>query len=73
MTTRQRSKALVCYFRIPKHTHNPKRPSYSLWFEVGVQSFQIGSYYDTRREAVWMRNMMIKALMNFLKIEGAIK
>jgi hypothetical protein len=37
-----------------------------VWLKIGVQSFCIDGYQDTKEEAEWIRKMLAKALMNFL-------
>lgn len=34
----------------------------TVWLQVGVQSFQVGSAHDTAESADWLRAMLAKAL-----------
>lgn len=36
--------------------------TYALWLKVGVQSFKIWDGFDTRKEALWMQDMLCIAL-----------
>ncbi len=40
--------------------------AHTVWLKIGVQSFCIDGYQDTKEDADWMRKMLAKALMNFL-------
>lgn len=40
--------------------------AHTVWIKVGVQSFSIDGYQDTKEEAEWMRLMLGKAFLTML-------
>lgn len=41
-----------------------------LHLKVGVQSFMINGYYDTKAEANWMADRLAEALAKLIELEG---
>ena len=42
-----------------------------VWIRVGVQTFRIDGYSDTKPEAEWMRDMLAKLMLNLVTMYSA--